>query len=97
MYRIAMPMHRIEISSGEGRSCTSGLELFRTVVLVEGDRAHQQDQERHRHGRGNGPIPVAEELIPEDAPDHEIVRPAEERGDHELADRGDEHQHRARR
>src|SRR5438477_7447498 len=53
--------------------------------------------ERDRDRRGHRPVVIAEELIPQHAADHELVRAAEERRDHELPDRRDEQDRKSTR
>src|ERR1700731_4863942 len=88
-------MQRIEIRKGEMRLYMLGIELLGTVMLVDRYRPDQQHQESDGYRGGDGPIAVAEKLIPQDAPDHEIVGSAEQCGNHEFADGWDEHQHGA--
>ena len=52
-------------------------------------------QQRDRHRARDRPVAVTEELGPQHFADHQLLGAAEQRRDHELADRGDEHQHRA--
>ena len=65
------------------------------VALEHHDRHHQQQQHRDGDRARHRPVAVGEELIPQHAADHQRIRAAEQLGNHELADRRDEHQHRA--
>src|SRR5579883_2069626 len=109
-YRIAMPTNSTESSRGGRRSdvidgsrgggggragSRDRLQLLGAVVLVERDRTDEEDEEGDRHRGGDRPVPIAEEFVPQHAPDHEILRAAEQRRNHELADGGYEYQHRA--
>ena len=61
-------------------------------VLEPEDRRDQQEQQHDRYGGGDGPVAADEELIPQNAADHQRICAAEQRRNRELADRGNEHQ-----
>src|SRR6266850_840615 len=59
-------------------------------ALVPEDGRKEEEEQHDGNGRRDGPVPIDEEYIPEHAADHERIRATEERGNRELADRGDE-------
>ena len=67
------------------------------ALAQQHDRHHQHHQHGDGHRARHRPVAVGEELVPEHPPDHQRVRPAEQLGDDELADRRHEDQHEARR
>ena len=70
-------------------------ELAPLEALEQQDRHHQQQQDQDRHRARHRPVAILEELVRQHPPDHQLVGAPEQRRDHVLADRRDEHQQRA--
>ena len=54
--------------------CLQASSCLHVVVLIDRDRAGQQQQKGDGHRGGHRPVMVAEELIPQHAADHQVVR-----------------------
>jgi hypothetical protein len=74
-------------------TCSPELAPFEALKQHDGHDQQQQDQDRHR--ARDRQVAVLEELIRQHAADHQLIGAAEQRRNHVLAHRRDEHQQAA--
>ena len=71
-------------------------EVARLHALIEENRCEQDREQHHRNAGRDRPILVQEEFRPQGLPDHHALRAAEQVGNDEFPDNGDEAQQYSR-